>query len=257
MLLPGETIEKLSDKIELIVSKEHTFGTDTILLADFSMPKKHELAVEFGTGCGAIPLYWCSMTQVKSVIAIDIQATACSQLKRSVQLNHIENIIKVVHADIKKSIQDIPLHSCDLVVCNPPYKAVGCGIVNNNNQRKIARHEHECTIDDVTKAAAQLLNFGGRLCICQRMERLCDVINSMKKNGIEPKKIRFVQQRISSAPKLFLIEGKRGARSGIIALPTLLIENNDKTLSDEMKRIYKYYGEKNERKINSSRNTHR
>lgn len=244
MLLPGESIEKLSDKIELIVSKEHTFGTDTILLADFSMPKKHEFAVEFGTGCGAIPLYWCSMVQVKSVIAIDIQLAACSQLIRSIKLNHIENIIKVINADIRNPIKDIPLHSCDLVVCNPPYKVTGGGLVNDNDHRRIARHEHECTIDDVSKAAARLLNFGGRLCICQRMERLCDVMDSMRKSGIEPKKIRFVQQRTSSAPKLFLIEGKKGAKPGMVALPTLLIENNDRTLSDEMKRIYKYYGEK-------------
>ncbi len=244
MLLPGESIEKLSDKIELIVSKEHTFGTDTILLADFSMPKKHEFAVELGTGCGAIPLYWCSMVQVKSVIAIDIQLAACSQLIRSIKLNHIENIIKVINADIRNPIKDIPLHSCDLVVCNPPYKVTGGGLVNDNDHRRIARHEHECTIDDVSKAAARLLNFGGRLCICQRMERLCDVMDSMRKSGIEPKKIRFVQQRTSSAPKLFLIEGKKGAKPGMVALPTLLIENNDRTLSDEMKRIYKYYGEK-------------
>ena len=55
MLLPGESIESFSEKIKVITSKEHTFGTDTMLLADFSMPKKFEVAVEIGTGCGAIP----------------------------------------------------------------------------------------------------------------------------------------------------------------------------------------------------------
>ena len=157
--------------------------------------------------------------------------------------NNLEDKIKVLNKDIKNPIPEILKHSCDLVVCNPPYKASGCGVVNDNDHKRIARHEQECTINDVTKAAERLLNFNGRLCICQRMERLSDVIESMKKHGIEPKKIRFVQQRTTSAPKLFLIEGKKGAKPGMIALATLLIENDDKTLSEEMKRIYKDYGE--------------
>ena len=66
----------------------------------------------------------------------------------------------------------------------------------------------------------------------------------MRKNKIEPKKIQFVQQRKSSPAKLFLIEGRKGAKPGLIALPTLFIENEDGNLSEEMNRIYKIYGEK-------------
>ncbi len=244
MLKEGERIEHLSNDIKVIISKEHTFGTDTLLLADFSMPKKHELAVEIGTGCGAIPLYWCSTTDVKKVTAIDIQEKACDQLSRSNKLSKVGDKIEVLHADIREAIPGILPHSCDLVVCNPPYKAVGSGIVNPNQERRIARHEQECTIDDVTSSAKRLLNFWGRLCLCHRVERLCDVMESMRKNGIEPKKIRFVQQRKTSSAKLFLIEGKKGAKPGIIAMPTLFIEDDNGDLSDEMKRIYKYYGER-------------
>lgn len=244
LLKDGERIEKLSNDVSVIISKEHTFGTDTMLLADFSLPKKHEFAVEIGTGCGTIPLYWCSTTEVRKVFAIDIQEKACSQLKRSIEMSHVEDKIEVLHADIKSPIPSITTHSCDLVVCNPPYKAVGCGIVNPDKEKRIARHEHECTIDDVTSCSRKLLNFWGRLCLCHRVERLCDVIESMRKNGIEPKKIRFVQQRKSSPAKLFLIEGKKGAKPGLISLPTLFIENDQGDLSDEMKRIYKYYGER-------------
>ena len=244
MLLPGESIESFSEKIKVITSKEHTFGTDTMLLADFSMPKKFEVAVEIGTGCGAIPMYWLSMTEVKKVFAIDIQKKACQQLKRSVEISEVSDKIDVIHADVKENIPQILTHSCDLVVCNPPYKAIGQGVVNEKKERLIARHEHECTIDDVTKSANKFLNFWGRLCLCHRVERLCDVVESMRKNKIEPKKIQFVQQRKSSPAKLFLIEGRKGAKPGLIALPTLFIENEDGNLSEEMNRIYKIYGEK-------------
>lgn len=244
MLNQEESIENFSEKIKVIISKEHSFGTDTMILADFSMPKKHEIAVEIGTGCGAIPLYWLSLTDVKKIFAIDIQKKACNQLKRSIEISQISDKIEVINADVRENITEILPHSCNLVVCNPPYKAVGSGLINEKKERLIARHEQECTIDDVTKSAEKFLNFWGRLCLCHRVERLCDVIESMRKNKIEPKKIRFVQQRKNSAPKLFLIEGKKGAKPGILGLPTLFIEDDNGNLSEEMKRIYKLYGEK-------------
>lgn len=243
MLLNGERLERLNDDINVIISKEHNFGTDTILLADFSMPKKHEKAIEIGTGCCAIPLYWSCFGGAKHVVAVEIQEGAAAMAKRSVKLNKLEQKIKVVNEDINKFIYSSEKNIYDLVVCNPPYKAQGCGIVNENDKRRLARHEHTCTLDDVTQAASKLLRFGGRLCVCQRMERLCDVLSSMRKAQIEPKKIRFVQQRKDTVPKFFMVEGKSFAKPGMVAMPTLLIEDENGEDSAEIKRIYKFYRE--------------
>lgn len=38
-----EHIEYLSRDLGLIVSKEHTFGTDALLLADFASPKRYDI----------------------------------------------------------------------------------------------------------------------------------------------------------------------------------------------------------------------
>ena len=46
------------------------------------------------------------------------------------------------------------------------------------------------------------------LCICNRPERLADVICSMRANGIEPKRLRTVQKDRSSDPWLILVEGQ-------------------------------------------------
>ena len=59
-----------------------------------------------------------------------------------------------------------------------------------------------------------------------------------------PKKLRFVQQRPSKAPKLFLIEGRLGGRpGGLCVLPTLFIEGSDGGFSEEMIKIYGDYKE--------------
>ena len=64
----------------------------------------------------------------------------------------------------------------------------------------------------------------------------------MRESGIEPKRLRLVQQRKNKAPKLFLIEGKKGGRSGgLVVNDTLLIEDESGGLSDEMIEIYGDY----------------
>ena len=41
--------EFLGSGIYVAVSKEHTFGTDAVLLADFASPKRNERACDLGT----------------------------------------------------------------------------------------------------------------------------------------------------------------------------------------------------------------
>ncbi len=60
--------------------------------------------------------------------------------------------------------------------------------------------------------------------MCQRPERLCDVLEAMRQNGIEPKRLRFVHQRPDTAPWLFLAEGKKGAKPFLQVEKPFLIE---------------------------------
>ena len=53
-------------------------------------------------------------------------------------------------------------------------------------------------------------------------------MESMRRFGIEPKRLRLVQQRRDKAPKLFLLEGRRGGKRGFLdVLPTLFIEDEN------------------------------
>ena len=243
VLKDGEKLEPLGNGIKIIVSGEHKFWTDTVLLANFAMPKKNDKACDLGTGCGAIPLIWSRNNIPKYVTAVEIQENACSMLERSIELNKIENI-SVINADLRELDGLVKYSSYDMVVCNPPYKAVGTGIVNPDDSLKIARHESDCTMGDIIQTASRLLNFSGKLCMCQRPERLSDVITLMRKFNIEPKRLRFVQQRLNKAPKLFLIEGRRGGNpNGLIVEPVLFIEKDGGEFSDEMIEIYGAYKE--------------
>ena len=124
-----------------------------------------------------------------------------------------------------------------LVTCNPPYKAGSAGIESLIPAHRIARHEVMCDINDVCAAANKLLKFGGRLCLCNRPERLGDVITAMKNNNIEPKRLRFVSKNSSTAPWLFLIEGKKGSKPFMKVLPQLYVMGEN-GYSEELEKIY-------------------
>lgn len=131
-----EHIEYLSRDLGLIVSKEHTFGTDALLLADFASPKRYDICCDFGTGCGIIPMLWCRDGCGKEISAVEIQEKACSQLTRSVKANDLQDKLFVYNADLKEAPRIFPCGKFDVITMNPPYKAENAGIKSQKENEK-------------------------------------------------------------------------------------------------------------------------
>ena len=240
--------EPLGNGIEIYVSDSHHFTTDTILLADFARVKDRERAVDLGTGCGTIPLLTVRRSLPEVFCAIDIQKEAIELLRESIAYNIGKgsarvNVIQPIVGDLREIRGLLPAGEYDVVICNPPYKLPGSGIESPDAAKKTARHEVDCTLDDVMKAASRLLRFGGRFAMCQRPERLTDVLSQLRANGMEPKRLRMVQGRADKAPKLFLVEAKRGAKPGYMdVMPALIVEDAG-GFTPEMREIYGDYKE--------------
>ncbi len=231
--------EPLSPKYKILVSREHSFNTDTILLANFSAPKKNYVCADFGTGCGTIAMLWHIRQNPKKIYAVELQNMAYEMTKESVAQNNIQNI-EVIHDNINNCKNIFKSGCLDMIACNPPYKAMGAGLKNEIENMKIARHEEHLSLEDLAKAVSFCLKFGGKFFICQRPERLSDAMNIFRNHGLEPKRLRLVQQRENKAPSLFLLECRRGGNSGLEILPTLMIEK-DGEFSPEMIEIYGDY----------------
>ncbi len=234
--------ESLGGGITAVISEAHGFGTDAILLAAFAAPKQRDTACDLGSGCGIIPLLFCRDGLCSAVTAVEIQAQGCAQIRESVRLNNLVQKLRVLQKDLRELKQeDLPMYSFDLVTMNPPYIAPNSGLQNEHDYARIARHEIQCTIDDVMNAANKLLRFGGRICICQRPERLADTMCAMRAHGLEPKRLRLVTHSMGRKPNLFLLEGKKGANSGIVLEPELLLRNPDGSYTDDALKMYGLY----------------
>lgn len=235
-----ERTEALSKSMNIFVSEAHIFTSDAILLADFSHPRRKDKCCDLGTGNGIIPMLWKRDFSPCEIAAVELSESAVELFKKTLALNGIDGIT-LLHADLRELKGKLPFEYFDLVTINPPYKKLGTGIVNDGEDYKNARHEFTCTLFDAAKAAASLLKFGGRYCMCQRPERLPDMFSAMQKAGIEPKIMREVIQRSGKEPSLILLEGKKGSAPGLRIRPSLFIEKDGGAYSEEAEKLFSAY----------------
>ena len=103
---------------------------------------------------------------------------------------------------------------------------------------RLARSEAGCTIWDVCRRAARLLRWGGVFAAVYRPDRLCDLLEAMRTQDLEPKRLRLVQHTASSAPSLVLAEGRRGGKPGLTVDPPLILHREDGGDTEELEEIY-------------------
>ena len=234
--------EDLGGGIAATVSARHTFGTDALVLAAFAAPKRSTTACDLGSGCGVIPLLFCRDGLCKSITAVDVQSQACGQIRDAVSRHGLQNKLRVVEGDLRTlTPAQIPFYSFDLVTMNPPYIAPNAGYENEQDSARIARHEVLCALDDVIACAEKLLRFGGRLCICQRPDRLADAICAMRAHAIEPKRLLWMIHTVGKKPSLFLLEGKKGANSGMVVPEPLILKDENGQYTPQALRVYGLY----------------
>ena len=236
-----ERTEALATNLNIYVSEAHIFTSDAIVLASFCAPRHKDKCCDLGTGNGIIPLLWHRDFSPKEIVGVELSESAVELFTKTLTENNLADKIKLIHSDLRKLKGVLPNEYYDIVSINPPYKKLGTGIVNEGKDYKNARHEFTCTLEDCSRAAAQLLKFGGRFCICQRPERLPDIFESMRKFKIEPKSMREVIQREGKEPSLVLVEGKKGSAPGFRISAPLILENADGDYTEEAKELFLSY----------------
>ena len=213
------------------------FSLDSVLLPNFiTINETTKNILDIGTGNAPIPLILSTKTKAK-IIGVEIQKEVSELAKESVKINNLENQIEIINSDIKKDLFET--ESFDIITCNPPYFEVKeKSKFNKNDYKTIARHEIELTLKELLKISRKLLKNGGTLGIVHRPERLIDILEEMRKNNIEPKKIRLVYPHKNKPANILLIEGKKNGNKGLKILPPLYSHNEDGTYTEEMQEYF-------------------
>ena len=210
--------EILYNKTEVFCSAEHRFGSDALLLARFAPPKRAQKAADLCSGCGIVSLEWHDGGHRGPCAAVELQPAASALLTQALAQQGIDHITPYC-ADLRRFRQGEG--SFDLCACNPPYFTAG--LHSTNPARATARHETDCTLEDVCRCAFRLLKDGGRLALCHRPERLAEVLAVLRASRLEPKRLAFVKNRPDATPWLFLVEAQKNRKTGLRVEPDVLI----------------------------------
>ncbi len=236
----NEKVEDLQCRgLKIIQNKDwFCFGMDAVLLANYCDIKDGEEVVDLGTGTGIIPILIYGKNNVKKIYGLELQKEVAEMAKRSIVLNSLEKYIEIVNENVKDYKKHLKKNYFDTVVTNPPYIQAKNNLVSPKEKKAISKHEIEGNLEDFIKTASELLKHRGKLYMVYRPNRLVEVFELMKSYKIEPKKIRFVQNRKDEKPNLVLIKGIKAANPHLIVEKPLIIFDEDGNYTQEVNKIY-------------------
>ena len=216
------------------------FGMDAVLLSGFASAKKGDKVLDMGTGTGIIPILMEAKTEAEHLTGLDIQPESADMALRSVKLNGLEDKISIVTGDIKEAKNLFPKASFQVITSNPPYMIGQHGLVNPHSEKAIARHEVLCTLEDVIENAAALLVPGGHFYMVHRPFRLAEIMTTLVKYRLEPKRMQLVYPYIDKEPNMVLIEAARGGKSRLQVEKPLIVYEKPGVYTSEIYDVYGY-----------------
>ena len=230
------------DKYIVQNTQMFNFSLDSVLLPNFvTLNKNIKNILDIGCGNAPIPLILSTKTSAL-ITGVEIQKDVYDLAVKSVKINNLENQINIINADINELYNKFETESFDVITCNPPFfKVSEQSNLNKSDYKTIARHEVKLNLDDIFKISKKLLKNNGYIAIVHRPERLLDILESMKKYNIEPKKIQFIYPKTNMEANILLVEGKKNGKKGLKVLNPIYTHLDNGEYTEQIK---KYFEEK-------------
>lgn len=226
-LFAGERIDDLmtESQLKIIQSRDvFSFSLDAVLLSRFANVPMQGRIADFCTGNGVIALLLTDKTKAQ-IDAVEIQPRLAEMARRNVKMNRLEEQINIIEADLKEYAIEAGNGIYHAITVNPPYMKSDTGNTNDNEHYRIARHEVYCNVEDIAKACQKLLRPGGKLFMVHRPSRLNDIMESLRKWKIEPKKLQFIHPYEDGEANMVLIEATRDGKPDLRVLPPQIVYN--------------------------------
>ncbi|HXN13007.1 MAG TPA: methyltransferase [Candidatus Acidoferrales bacterium] len=221
----NETRDTILDGSITLIQPRHgyRFSVEAILLGRFARASTRDRVLELGAGCGVVSIMIAALHRPREVVALEIQPQLVEMIARNAEINGLESM-HAVCADLRqKKMKGVESASFDLVVANPPYRAVAAGRENPDRGRRVARGESAALLADFVAAARHYARTGGRVAFVFTARRSAELISAMRSKQLEPKRIRFVHPQIARPASVILIEARVGGGIEVAIEPPLIL----------------------------------
>ena len=216
------------------------FGMDAVLLSGFARIRPVDKVLDLGTGTGIIPILLSAKTKASELTGLEIQTESADMADRSVKLNDLQEKIRIVQGDIKEASGIFGASVFDAITCNPPYMIGEHGLQNPDAPKAIARHEVLCTFEDVARETARMLKPGGKFFLVHRPFRLAEIMETLMRYQLEPKRMQLVYPYVDKEPNMVLLEAAKGGRSRMTVEKPLIVYREPGVYMPEIYEIYGY-----------------
>lgn len=215
------------------------FSLDSVLLANFvTINLRTKKILDLATGNAPIPMLLTYRTKAE-VYGVELQEEIYNLGQKSIVENDMLNQIHLLNIDVKNTNEYLGFEQFDVVTCNPPYfKTNNEKLLNDDKIKAIARHEIFLSLDDVCKIASNSLKNKGIFALVHRPERLLEILDTMRKYNIEPKKIQFVYPKIQKEANMVLIEGIKNSNHGLKLLNPIIVYDENKNYNISIKKMF-------------------
>ncbi|MFV1951530.1 MAG: tRNA1(Val) (adenine(37)-N6)-methyltransferase [Nitrospinota bacterium] len=220
-------IFQVKEKLHICQSENgYRYSLDPFLLADFTSASKGDRIIDLGAGNGILSLLLSRKFKRSGILGLEIQDSLVEIARQNVLTNRLEHRIEIIKGDIKDVYLLFKEGSFDITVSNPPYRKIESGRISPNPERAIARHEIAITLLELLRGCGYLLRNLGRAFFIYHPSRLKELLQGMKRSGINPCCIRFIHSKAWGEAKMVLAEGIKNGKEELIIMDPLIISRS-------------------------------
>lgn len=216
------------------------FSLDSVVIANFlTINRKTKSITDLGTGNGSIPLILSKRTNAK-IYGIEIQEVSAQLAKKNVEINKLDNQIKIIHDDMNNILNHLNEQSQDAVICNPPFFKLDGNKeqINDMDQLSIARHEITINLEGIIKTASKILKNRGYFALVHRADRLPEIIGILNRYGLTPKRLQICHGKKDKPGKIITIEALKNSEASLTILPPLICHDMDGKYSKDILKMF-------------------
>ncbi len=220
----------------------YRFSIDSVLLAGFAAPHCRGTVLDLGTGCGILLLLLSKLsTETVSGAGVERQEELLACARENFRANGFEDSLRAVEGDFRGEIPGVERGAFDLVVSNPPYGRLGRGRRNPDPGKEAARHEVACSLPELFAAARRYLAPRGRFALILPADRLPEIMDCARREGLRGESFRAVRPREGSPPNRILYCASREGSGAARALPPLVLHGVREKYCPEVERICRLF----------------
>lgn len=227
-------MEKLHNGFTLELAEgAFPLSTDSIALAGFAKLPKNAKVLDLGSGCGTLGLMLCARFGDCCVTGVELTENAHEAALRNAETNGINHRLTSICADMKTIPEFLSPGAFQVCISNPPYFTGG----PKSEAVPLARHTDACSLEDLFRAAAWALQYGGDFYLVHKPKQLGAICGCAVAHKLEPKRLLLLRHKENGPVSLVLVQCRKGGKPGMLWEEAAL-HHADGTPTDYYKELY-------------------